>query len=60
MEAKDATKEGKEGIEEKKQMAKANDQIVTTNWNASGVISKLHQIKEIVRHYDIAGTISII
>jgi hypothetical protein len=52
MEAKDATKEGKEGIKEKKQMAKANDQIVITN--------KLHQIKEIIRHYDIAGTISII
>lgn len=39
METKDATKKAKEGIEEKKQMAKTNELIVRTNWNASGVIS---------------------
>lgn len=41
-------------------MAKANKPIVRTNWNASEVISKLHEIMEIVRHYDIAGIVSII
>lgn len=60
MEAKDASKKGKEGIEEKEQMAKANEPIIRTNWNTSGAISKLHEIMEIVRHYDIAGIVSII